>query len=78
MPHFECLACKTRLRATAGEAESLGDLSRGVRLCLEPAGDLRESAVARNLDTRRQIARRHIGVGVLSRRRDNRSARVQA
>jgi hypothetical protein len=40
MPHFECLACKTRLHGTDGEADPIGDLCPVCGSLLEPVGDL--------------------------------------
>jgi hypothetical protein len=42
MPHFGCLACKTRLRGTAGEADPMGIYGAVCGSLVEPVGDLRE------------------------------------
>jgi hypothetical protein len=40
MPHFECLACKTRRHGTEGETDPIGDLRPVCGSLLEPVGDL--------------------------------------
>jgi hypothetical protein len=52
MAHFESRACKTRRYSTAGKADPIGDLCRGCRSLLEPAGDLREIGGAAQSTTR--------------------------
>ncbi len=42
MPHFKCVACKTRLCSTATPAELVGDLCPGCGSLLEPVGELAE------------------------------------
>jgi hypothetical protein len=42
MPHFKCVACKTRLYSAAGPAELVGDLCPGCGSLLEPVGELAE------------------------------------
>jgi hypothetical protein len=39
MPHFKCLACKTRLRSRESEADPIGDLCRVCGSLLGPVGD---------------------------------------
>jgi hypothetical protein len=42
VPHFKCVACKTRLHRTAGPGELVGDLCPGCGSPLEPVGELAE------------------------------------
>jgi hypothetical protein len=42
MPHFKCLACKTRLRSTESDADLIGDLCPVCGSLLESVGDLGE------------------------------------
>jgi hypothetical protein len=42
MPHFKCLACKTRLHSAAGPDDLVGDLCPGCGSLLEPVGELAE------------------------------------
>jgi hypothetical protein len=42
MPHFKCVACKTRLYSAAGPADSVGDLCPSCGSLLEPVGELAE------------------------------------
>jgi len=42
MPHFKCVACKTRLNRPAGADELVGDLCPGCGALLEPVGELAE------------------------------------
>jgi hypothetical protein len=42
MPHFKCVACKTRLYSAAGPADPVGDLCPGCGSPLEPVGELAE------------------------------------
>jgi hypothetical protein len=42
MPHFKCVACKTRLYSAAGPADLVGDLCPGCGSLLEPVGELAE------------------------------------
>ena len=42
MPHFKCVACKTRLHSPASRAELVGDLCPGCGSLLEPVGELAE------------------------------------
>jgi hypothetical protein len=42
VPHFKCVACKTRLDSTAGPADLVDDLCPGCRSPLEPVGELAE------------------------------------
>jgi hypothetical protein len=52
MPHFECLACKTRLHGTDGEADPIGDLCPVWGSLLEPVGDLGEIVGYRVIESR--------------------------
>jgi hypothetical protein len=42
MPHFECVACKTRLYSAAGSDDLVGDLCPGCGSLLGPVGELAE------------------------------------
>ena len=42
MPHFKCVACKSRLYSAAGPADLVGDLCPGCGSLLEPVGELAE------------------------------------
>jgi hypothetical protein len=42
MPHFKCVACRTRLYSAAGPADLVGDLWPGCGSLLEPVGELAE------------------------------------
>ena len=42
MPHFKCVACKTRLCSMATPADLVGDLCPGCGSLLEPVGELAE------------------------------------
>ena len=42
MPHFKCVACKTRLYSAAAPADLVGDLCPGCGSLLEPVGELAE------------------------------------
>jgi hypothetical protein len=42
MPHFKCLACKTRLFSAAGPGDLVGDLCPACGSLLEPVGELTE------------------------------------
>ena len=42
MPHFKCLACRTRLYSTSRPGELVGDLCPGCGSLLEPVGELAE------------------------------------
>lgn len=42
MPHFKCVACKTRLYGAATPADVVGDLCPGCGSLLEPVGKLAE------------------------------------
>jgi hypothetical protein len=42
MPHFKCLACKTRLYSAAGPGDLVGDLCPSCGSLLEPVGELTE------------------------------------
>jgi hypothetical protein len=42
MPHFKCVACRTRLYSAAAPADLVGDLCPGCGSLLEPVGELAE------------------------------------
>ena len=42
MPHFKCVACKTRLYSAPAPADLVGDLCPGCGSLLEPVGELAE------------------------------------
>jgi hypothetical protein len=42
MPHFKCIACKTRLYRAPGPDDLVGDLCPGCGCLLEPVGELTE------------------------------------
>jgi len=42
MPHFKCVACRTRLHSAAAPADVLGDLCPRCGSPLEPVGELAE------------------------------------
>jgi len=42
MPHFKCVACRTRLYGAAAPADLVGDLCPGCGSLLEPVGELAE------------------------------------
>jgi hypothetical protein len=42
MPHFKCVACRTRLYSAAGPDDLVGDLCPGCGSLLEPVGELSE------------------------------------
>jgi hypothetical protein len=52
MPHFKCLACKTRLYRAAGRADLVGDLCPGCGSLLEPVGEPAEVAGFRLIRSR--------------------------
>jgi hypothetical protein len=52
MPHFKCLACKTRLYSAAGRADLVGDLCPGCGSLLEPVGEPAEVAGFRSIRSR--------------------------
>jgi len=52
MPHFKCLACKTRLRSAERQADLIGHLCRVSGSLLEPVGDLGEIVGSRVIETR--------------------------
>jgi len=51
MPHFKCLACKTRLRSTESDADLIGDLCPVCGSLLESVGDLGEIVGYRVIET---------------------------
>jgi hypothetical protein len=52
MPHFKCVACRTRLYSAAGPAELVGDLCPGCGSLLEPVGELAEIVGFRAIEDR--------------------------
>lgn len=42
MPHFKCVACRTRLYSAAAPADLVGDLCPSCGSLLEPVGELAE------------------------------------
>ena len=42
MPHFKCVACRTRLSRTASPPDQIGDLCPGCGALFEPVGELAE------------------------------------
>jgi hypothetical protein len=49
MPHFKCLACKTRLYRGAGRDDAVGNLCPGCGSLLEPVRELAEVAGFRSI-----------------------------
>jgi hypothetical protein len=56
MPHFKCLACKTRLYIAAGQDDLVGDLCPGCGSLLEPVGEPAEVAGFRSIRARASAA----------------------
>jgi hypothetical protein len=56
MPHFKCVACKTRLYSAAGPADLVGDLCPGCGSLLEPVGELAEVVGFRSIRYREGAA----------------------
>jgi hypothetical protein len=56
MPHFKCLACKTRLYSAAGPDDLVGDLCPGCGSLLEPVGELAEIVGFRAIRSRDSAA----------------------
>jgi hypothetical protein len=52
MPHYKCVACKTRLHSAAGPADLVGDLCPGCGALLEPVGELSEIVGFRSIRSR--------------------------
>jgi hypothetical protein len=52
MPHFKCLACKTRLYSAAGSGDLVGDLCPACGSLLEPVGELTEIVGFRSIKHR--------------------------
>ena len=50
MPHFKCVACRTRLYSAAGPAELVWDLCSDCGGLLEPVGELAEIVGFRSID----------------------------
>ena len=58
MPHFKCLACKTRLHNAESQADPIGDLCPVCGSLLEPVGDLGEIVGYRVIETRGSTSHR--------------------
>jgi hypothetical protein len=56
MPHFKCVACKTRLYSAAGPDDLVGDLCPGCGSLLEPVGELAEIVGFRAIKQRDSLA----------------------
>jgi hypothetical protein len=56
MPHFKCLACKTRLYSAAGPDDLVGDLCPACGFLLEPVGELAEIVGFRSIRSRDSAA----------------------
>ena len=52
MPHFKCVACKTRLHSPANPADLVGDLCPGCGALLEPVKELAEIVGFRSIRSR--------------------------
>jgi hypothetical protein len=52
MPHYKCLACKTRLYSAGNPAELVGDLCPDCGVLLEPVGELAEVIGFRSIKSR--------------------------
>ena len=52
MPHFKCVACKTRLYSAVGPDDLVGDLCPGCGSLLEPVGELAEIVGFRSIRDR--------------------------
>lgn len=84
MPHYKCVTCRTRLRASQPPAASVADLCPQCGSLLEPVGDLAEvigfrwiasvddSAATSEVGSHERIAQR---IGDLVTHRDRRLAR---
>ena len=56
MPHYKCVACKTRLYCTASPPDAVGDLCPGCGSLLEPVGQLAEVVGFRRIRSREGAA----------------------
>lgn len=56
MPHFKCVACKTRLYSAAGRDDMVGDLCPGCGSLLEPVGEVAEIVGFRSIRPRDSAA----------------------
>jgi hypothetical protein len=56
MPHFKCVACRTRLYSAAGPDDLVGDLCPGCGSLLEPVGEPAEVAGFRSIRARASAA----------------------
>jgi hypothetical protein len=61
MPHFKCVACRTRLHRAAGPAGLVGDLCPGCGSLLEPVSELAELVGFRRIQRRRSPAQASSG-----------------
>ncbi len=57
MPHFKCLACKTRLYCAESQADPIGHLCPVCGSLLEPVGNLGEIVGYRVIQTRGSTSR---------------------
>jgi|ERR1019366_9784758 hypothetical protein len=62
MPHFKCLACRTRLHSSESEADPIGDLCPVCGSLLEPVGDWGEIVGYRVIETRGSTSHRGASV----------------
>lgn len=56
MPHYKCVACKTRLHSAGRPADLVGDLCPGCGSLLEPVGELAEVVGFRSITSRNGVA----------------------
>jgi hypothetical protein len=56
LPHFKCVACKTRLYSAASPADEVGDLCPGCGSLLEPVGELAEIVGFQSIRSRDRAA----------------------
>jgi hypothetical protein len=56
MPHYKCVACKTRLYCAASPADQIGDLCPDCGSLLEPVGELAEVFGFRHVKSRDSAA----------------------
>ncbi len=56
MPHFKCVACRTRLYSAAGPDDLVGDLCPGCGSLLEPVGELSEVVGFQSIRARAAVA----------------------
>jgi hypothetical protein len=58
MPHYKCVACKTRLRCAASPSDQVGDLCPGCGSLLEPVEQLAEIVGFRSIKSSESAADR--------------------